>query len=198
MANFKEAYGHTGAAEGGYSNHASDRGGETWKGIARKKHPQWDGWALVDAIKAKAMNIGKALAASAELAAKVEAFYKSEFWDVLRLDQMPTQAVANELFDTAVNQGVATAAKYLQQAVNLLNQNGLLYKDLKEDGNLGAVTLAAYQAIVLHYRSKYGQAAIEATILKALNGLQFERYRDICANDPTQETFFFGWVTNRI
>jgi len=87
---------------------------------------------------------------------------------------------------------------YLQKAINLLNQNGLLYKDLKEDGNVGPVTLAAYQAIVLHYRSKFGQAAIDRAIVKALDGLQFERYKEICERENSQEVFFFGWVMNRI
>ena len=41
---FKEIIEKTLKNEGGYVNHASDKGGETDKGIARKVWSQWTGW----------------------------------------------------------------------------------------------------------------------------------------------------------
>ena len=41
MAEFSEAFTQTAAHEGGYSNDPLDRGGETYRGIARVHHPDW-------------------------------------------------------------------------------------------------------------------------------------------------------------
>ena len=51
MANFQQAFQHTAAAEGGYSNNPKDKGGETYRGIARKYWPDWAGWIIVDEYK---------------------------------------------------------------------------------------------------------------------------------------------------
>jgi len=202
MASFDCAYKLTAALEGGWANHPLDRGGETYCGIARKFWPNWDGWKIIDQLKEpgdSVADINETLSKNALLPFEVKTFYMINFWKPLDLFQdYISQGVANELYDTAVNQGVQTAGMYLQKAINLLNQNGLLYKDLKEDGNVGPVTLAAYQAIVLHYRSKYGQLAVDRVVVKALDGLQYERYKEICERDNSQEVFFFGWVLNRI
>lgn len=53
MANFDEAYKRTNGFEGGYVNDKSDLGGETYKGVARKIHKNWAGWAIVDSYKGK-------------------------------------------------------------------------------------------------------------------------------------------------
>ena len=47
---FKEAYKKTVANEGYLSNNPNDRGGMTWKGIARNVHPNWAGWKEIDKI----------------------------------------------------------------------------------------------------------------------------------------------------
>ena len=44
---FKKTMGH----EGGYAFHELDRGGETYKGIARNFHKNWEGWKIVDNCK---------------------------------------------------------------------------------------------------------------------------------------------------
>ena len=54
MAQFEPAFEKTMKFEGGYANNPADRGGETYRGIARKIWPGWNGWPLVDAAKQKA------------------------------------------------------------------------------------------------------------------------------------------------
>jgi lysozyme family protein len=51
MADFEIAYGETELREGGYVNDPVDRGGETHRGVARKFHPDWSGWKIIDQIK---------------------------------------------------------------------------------------------------------------------------------------------------
>ena len=52
MASFKEAWEETSAVEGGYVDDDDDRGGETYRGVARNFHPNWPGWDRIDAAKA--------------------------------------------------------------------------------------------------------------------------------------------------
>lgn len=37
--------------EGYYANINGDRGGETYMGVARNLHPDWEGWEYIDAYK---------------------------------------------------------------------------------------------------------------------------------------------------
>lgn len=199
--NFIAAYAATMSHEGQYSNNIYDSGGETWKGIARKMWPNWSGWMIIDQAKkttSTTAQLNKALNADSRLELEVKSFYEANFFNALKLDQVAETEIVCEIFDTAVNQGAATAGKYFQQALNLLNDNGKYYPDLLVDGSPGAMTIKAYQAYMktasLPGRS---EARNIKTLLICLNGLQFEKYKDICTANLIQETFFYGWM-NRI
>lgn len=197
MANYTPAYEKILANEGGYSNDPRDRGGETYKGIARNMNPRWEGWEVCDAIKANTRpeQLAKALAADDELNEMVHDFYKLAFWDPLQLDSVNPQELANEVFDSAVNQGAVVAVKHLQEALNLLNNNQKHYSDINEDGHMGPATIQALNAYLL--TSKFAGRSLDKNtrvLLKAYNGLQFARYVDICNANPLQEVYFYGWV----
>ena len=51
MADYQLACEKVLAREGGYSNLALDRGGERYKDIARKCHPNWPGWCIINKEK---------------------------------------------------------------------------------------------------------------------------------------------------
>ena len=48
---YKEAIKKTLKYEGGYVNDKDDRGGETYRGVSRRYHPNWSGWKIVDEYK---------------------------------------------------------------------------------------------------------------------------------------------------
>ena len=110
MADFKPAFEAMIIHEGGYKNInvAGDRGGQTYAGIARTRHPNWPGWAMIDKNELD----------NGQLTALVFEFYKTEFWDRIKGDLITQQRVAASLFDFAVNAGVATAAKLAQIVIN--------------------------------------------------------------------------------
>lgn len=170
--------------EGGYSKVSTDRGGETYKGISRKHFPQWEGWKILDSIKVKN---NADLSKNTILQALVRAFYKTEFWDKLRGDQNPSQLLAEELFDTGVNQGVGVAGRFLQEALNVLNRNKALYPDLELDGVIGNTTLS-YLSILL-------KTDKEVLVYNVINILQGKYYLDIMKKDPSQEANARGWLT---
>jgi lysozyme family protein len=183
MADFDKAISLTLQIEGGYSNNPSDNGGETFKGIARKFNPSWEGWKIIDNLKKDTKNFPKNLDADSSLQSYVKQLYKQNYWDVNRLDQVMNQEIANEIFDNDVNLGVGSSAKIVQEALNLLNRNQKDYQDLKVDGAIGNTTLSILNG---HKNPK--------AVLRTINGLQFMRYVEICKNDPSQEIFFNGWL----
>ncbi|TZF84507.1 hypothetical protein FW774_05835 [Pedobacter sp. BS3] len=185
MANFSTAFQLTMGNEGGYANNPADRGGETYKGIARNFWPSWKGWPIVDQVKnAKPASLDKALASRTDLQNLVQDFYKVHFWDINKLDSISEQDIANELFDTGVNMGTSVAAKFLQEALNYSNKNQTSYPDLIVDGDIGPKTLATYQ-----------KQPNKKQLLKLLNILQGERYLNIIRNSPSQEVFLSSWFS---
>ncbi|MCG6965844.1 MAG: hypothetical protein LJE59_04990 [Chromatiaceae bacterium] len=186
MADFSAAFEITSAHEGGYVNDPVDRGGETYRGIARVHHPDWAGWKSIDAKRGKA-GFPKSLDKDAALLAQVRAFYKGAYWDRFMGDEMPDQAVANELYDTAVNMGVRRAVRFLQSSLNLLNRNQKDYLDLIVDGWFGDKTMATMQALLKKDRDS-------DALVKMMNIQQGARYVEIMAGDPGQERFARGWI----
>lgn len=183
MADFRTAYQIVMTNEGGYANNPTDRGGETWRGIARKIFPTWSGWVFVDAAKQQA-NFPSNLAANDQLQKLVLAFYKENFWNKLNLDLVNNQKIANELFDTGVNMGSGVAGTFLQRVLNVSNRGGKDYPDLTVDGTVGQKTIAVLN----------GHKRIEE-VYKGLNCLQGAKYIGICESNPSQEIFYRSWYS---
>lgn len=162
MARFESAIHHTLKNEGGYSNHSADRGGKTKYGITEKV-------ARNHGYLADMQDLTEAMA---------QEIYRVNYWNPLKLDCVNSQEVANELFDTAVNMGVGTAAKFLQQSINLLSS-----AKLKVDGKIGPKSLSCM-----------GKLNNDKILLKCLNGLQFCKYKRIVFLHPSQKVFFRGWM----
>lgn len=141
MANFKEAKMKTLKWEGGYANVAGDRGGETFAGVAKafwgNKYPGL--FKRLDELKVQAKGnikeINRLGFSDEKFVSEIENFYKKEFWDVIKGDEINDQSKAEALFDFAVNSGVKTAVKKAQEVCGV-----------SVDGILGNQTLEAINA----------------------------------------------------
>lgn len=150
MAKFEIAESITGRNEGGYANDPADKGGETYAGVARNYWPNWQGWKIIDNIKfdlrvnsvVTASRINKAAKANSVLTGLISKFYKQNFWDVNKLDQINDQQLANTVYDFGVNSGTGRAANFLQQSIN--SQVSL---DIIVDGNIGPVTISKANSV---------------------------------------------------
>ena len=166
--------------EGGYVNIPADRGGATKYGIT-------EAVARQNGYKGHMKDLPESLARD---------IYRKQYWIVPRFNQVNaiSPLIAEELLDTGVNCGVGFAKPTLQRALNLLNNQGKGgWPDLAVDGIYGPATLGALKTF-LAKRGKEG----EKTLLKVLNILQGQRYIEITERNPSQEQFFFGWITNRV
>lgn len=184
MANFEKAFYKTLGHEGGYVNDKDDAGGETYMGVSRVYNPTWTGWDLIDDLKGKP-GFPRILDDNDAIQNAVQEFYELRYWDENRLDDVESQAVAEEMFDTGVNMGISRAAKYLQEALNYLNRNESMYKDLVTDGKVGNMTLKALQTVL--------DKGDEAILLKIMNVLQGMHYINYMKKSPTQEKYARGW-----
>lgn len=173
MANFENAYALTMKAEGGYVNDPLDPGGETYKGIARKYNPLWAGWKVIDAIKqTKPAGLNAALNASVQLQEAIRHFYEVNYWDINRTGEINDQQLANQVFDTAVNCGTGTAARFLQKAAGV-----------PADGKVGPLTLQAVNT------------AVPKTIYDNFLEQRKQYYLDIIARKPSQQRFQASWFS---
>ena len=134
MANYNIAYNKVIKVEGGYVNDPDDAGGETYMGISRKFNPNVKFWKVIDEIKSKNKNItnkemNAILKKNNSIIGEIKNIYKNKYWDKLYLDNLNSQKVAEELFDTAVNMGVNVAIKILQNALKV-KTDGKMTNDL--------------------------------------------------------------------
>lgn len=190
MADFNLAYLRTNAYEGErLSQHWADRGGETYAGISRVMHPRWPGWPIIDRVVRHHVPFNAAERAA--LGEKHKAFFYVEFWSRINGDRHPHQDVANEVYDTAVNCGWQRANEWLQQALNVCNQRGERWPDIKVDGIVGSVTLSTLSRAV-------SEPAMRWFLLQVLETYQRWHYVSLAASDPTQEENLRGWFRQRI
>jgi lysozyme family protein len=167
------------AAEKGYVDHKSDRGGPT-------------NWGITEAV-ARANGYTGDMRAMPQSFAR--AIYEKRYITEPKFDQVVSinPVIGEELIDTGVNMGPSRAAEFLQRWLNALNAQGSRYPDMFVDGRLGPVSLDALRKF-LAWRGKDG----EKVLFRALNGLQATRYLEIAEGNKTQEDFLFGWLLNRV
>lgn len=97
MSDFKSAYDFAMKWEGGYANVEGDKGGETYRGIARNANPNWQGWPLIDAIKkTRAIKHNEYLPDVDEVHFP---YAQEKYWDRFHLGEIRSQQVANIIFD---------------------------------------------------------------------------------------------------
>ena len=163
--------------EGGYVNDPDDAGGETYKGVTRRSHPNWPGWALVDEAKkgagGKAAVINGRLKGDQRMEMLVEDLYRKGYWDPL--GELP-ERVKMKTFDIAVNAGKDTAERLLQTALNALGAG------LKVDGIIGPATRGALGGFP------------QEDVLDALCRAQEGHYRTLVKKKPVYLKFLKGWL----
>ncbi|MBO9674404.1 MAG: hypothetical protein J7577_13230 [Sphingobacteriaceae bacterium] len=158
MAKFEIAEKITGINEGGYANNKADRGGETFAGIARNFWPQWQGWKHIDRYKEdyKRAKTKLSLAGWVNASAKVNTepvrdliveFYKDNFWQINKLDQINDQQLANSIYDFGVNSGKGRAVQFLEQIFGVV-KDGIMDPKVIELANKSdpATLLTKYNA----------------------------------------------------
>jgi len=173
--------------EGIYSNDPDDKGGETFKGIARNKHPNLDLWNIIDSFK-QSEHFINLIKNDKQLNSLVSDFYFTEFWKPLHCDIFP-HSIAAELFESAINFSPKSEIQILQKTLNLLNKNEERYSDIETDGIFGQITLRTSNYYFDNFPIQL--------FFKVLNVYQAFHYVHLMENNPVYEKYigFFNRVT---
>lgn len=179
MADFEISYAKTAKVEGGYTKNPEDNG--NWTG-GRKGLGQLVGTNY--GISAPDMSAYlKRIATEADMRnmpiSVAKSIYKKNYWNVHSLDDINCQRMADEIYDTGVNCGIATSGKFFQRCLNLLTRNNLFV-----DGKVGPKTIALFNT--LKDSDKY-------LVWKLFNALQGSYYIAICERNEKQEIFIRSW-----
>lgn len=121
---FPRAFALLAVHEGGYSNHPSDPGGATMKGVTQRTY---------DAYRKRRSQATRDVRQITD--AEVEAIYRGQYWNAVKADDLP-EGVAYCVFDAAVNSGPGRAVRWLQSVIGA-----------KVDGVAGNETIAAARAM---------------------------------------------------
>lgn len=164
--------------EGGYVNDVSDAGGETNLGIT-------------NAVARAYGYMGEMRDLSVAVATDI---YLRRYWTLPRLDQVAIYcpSLAEKLLDIGVNMGPVTGIAWMQRALNVLNKEGRSWPDLRCDGNVGPMTLAALRAFLTE-RGKDGSRVL----VNMIAAQQSVRYIELAEVQPSQEAYEFGWQSTR-
>ncbi len=162
--------------EGGYVDDPDDSGGETNFGITivTARAYGYEG-SMRDLPREIAFNI-----------------YAAKYWDAVCGDELArlSECIAVEVVDTGVNAGVGRSSKFLQRALNALNDRAKLYRDITVDGVIGTATISALRS--------YLSVRNEKVLATALNCLQGAFYIHQTVRREKDEKFLYGWLKNRV
>ncbi|MEN6384960.1 MAG: glycosyl hydrolase 108 family protein [Phycisphaerales bacterium] len=130
MADFRIAFRRTGIFEGGYTDDPNDNG--NWTGGVKGRGTligtnHGVSAPVLSEYLGRTATVSDMRSLSLEV---VEKIFRRKYWDKVRGDEIINQDSANEIFDDAINAGVAPAIRKAQRALGL-----------KDDGFMGPVTL---------------------------------------------------------
>lgn len=148
--------------------------GLTFMGIYEAAHPNWQGWGQVRAAINAYGDLEKASVAlynDDNLVELVGKFYKTNYWDVMRLDEVDSELKACELFVFGVNVDTAPAVRVLQRLLGVV-----------VDGIMGAQTLKAL--------NNYDERAFDVDFDRA----EITYYRNLVKVKPAYYIYERGWI----
>lgn len=157
--------------EGGYVDHPNDPGGRTKYGITERT-------ARANGYEGDMKDLPRDVAFG---------IYFSVYIVQPGFDLIGSDAIRAEVFDTGVNMGQMTSAKFLQRAINAVSGAGLVV-----DGHFGPRS----QRACAEYLASRKNA--ESILLKALNCLQGARYIELVEANSKNRSFINGWIANRV
>ena len=152
--------------------------GYTFMGIYQKAHPHLSMWKKVDEVVAKHSKLSDAsreLYSDAGLLDEVKKFYKKNFWDRMRLDEIKEQHIANEIFVFGVNAGCGRSVRLAQKVVGAV-----------ADGLIGPNTIKAINGYDVHLFDK------------EFDSEEIKYYEAIVSNNPEKKIFLNGWKNRAV
>lgn len=157
--------------EGGYVDHANDRGGATNYGVTQQTLSEYLGRAVT---KDDVRNMGIDLARE---------IYRKNYYYGPKIDRLP-KTIQPFIFDCSINHGPLRAIKFVQKICNAAR----IAAKIGVDGKMGPATERAAAAT---------QDSLGGEFLARLIEERRRFYGKIVERDPSQKVFLAGWM-NRV
>lgn len=153
--------------EGGFSNHADDRGGATKYGITRSTLAAWRGMSVgTDDVRNLSIDEARRI-------------YRARFFDEPGIERLPF-GLRVPMFDAAVLHGPGAAVRLLQALLRRIGEDvGRI------DGRIGPRTITAAQSA----NERWGERLV-ASLAEERRRLIYRLVR----RDPAQRVFVNGWL----
>ena len=158
MADFNQAIDKTLAHEGGdtFTDDATDHGGATKYGISQNAYPDVD---IRNLTEAQAKDI-----------------YQRDYWNRIRGNDITSQRMAENIFDTCVNMGVHTGSRLAQLSLGIE----------PADGIIGSQSLRVING------------ADEELFLAKFALAKLQHYADLCTANDSQKKYLLGWLNRTL
>lgn len=153
--------------EGNYVHHPKDKGGETYAGIARRFHPDWQGWWEIDAAKPLQRHDS---VPSAEYFAKD--FYLT-IWVTEGFEVIEDQSLALNLFDFRIHSSPRTVELFTNRVLTQMGCEPITIGDDWVDNRFNQVDPTEF--------------ALRLKIQRIL------LFNHIVTRHPDQRVFYNGW-----
>lgn len=150
--------------------HKNDSGGLTYKGIAKNKQPNWEGWKIIDDYLKENKTVFD-MENDKYLQFLVFKFYEENFWDKILGYYILHQEIADNIFLLGVVTGITRAIKIAQKTC-----------DITVDGIFGQQTL------------KHINSIDKDTFIKKFNELEIEHFKNLVSKNKNLEVFLNGWI----
>lgn len=153
--------------EGGYSNHAADKGGPTNFGVTQATYSRWLGReATIDDVKNMTEEEAREI-------------YESMYFTGPRIHTLP-EPPQTLILDMSINHGPRNAIRMLQRTINLAE-----FGPCDVDGVMGPQTRRLAERAANAMGNYFQNAVVEERI---------KFYHKIVENNPSQEVFLRGWL----
>ena len=157
-------------------NDPSDSGGETYKDIARKSNPSWQGWQIIDEIKKDHKPKWNECFDRPDLDALHYEYSKQKFWDEKGFAKIASQAVANVIFEFMWGSG-GVGLKTAIEVLNAMTGEKFTKWNYNAIAAINKLNAASYIANMLAARKRF--------------------YEALAAKRPKDQKFLKGWL-NRL
>lgn len=162
-----------------YTNDPKDSGGPTKYGVT-------EAVARAFGYKGDMKNLDYALAFM---------IFKELYYLQPKFDQVVdvSEPIGAKLYEIGINMGTGRGVRFLQRALNSLNQEAKLYPDLVMDGAIGRLTLYCLKTYLEH-RGHRG----EHVLLEMIRAQQRVFYIELSERRQKDERFQYGWQSKRV
>jgi lysozyme family protein len=169
MANFDKILKRTLIWEGGFSDHPSDPGGRTMKGVIQKVYDAWRTKHQLPIQDVKLIEDNE-----------LSDIYYNDYYLPVHGDLFETDIrVQWKVFDIGVNMGVRRSIRFVQKEIDVL-----------DDGSFGPKS----QEALKKYQENWDFSIWGDKMLTSLIDQQTQRYKNLIVLNPKLSVFLNGWM----